>query len=49
MPAKSPDTTIDPKPKDRYSNFSITVPDFYNFGCDVVDANIDPVEVTKKS
>ncbi|MDP2797711.1 MAG: AMP-binding protein [Methanoregula sp.] len=38
MPARSPDTTLDPKSKDRYSSFSINVPGFYNFGYDVVDA-----------
>jgi acetyl-CoA synthetase len=38
MPARSPDTLPDPKPKDRYENFSIKVPEFYNFGYDVVDA-----------
>jgi acetyl-CoA synthetase len=38
MPARSPDTTPDPKLKDRYSSFSINVPDFYNFGYDAVDA-----------
>ncbi len=37
MPARSPHTTPDPKPKDRYEDFSIQVPEFYNFGYDVVD------------
>ena len=38
MPARSPDTTHDPEPEDRYENFSLKVPEFYNFGYDVVDA-----------
>jgi acetyl-CoA synthetase len=38
MPARSPDTTHDPTPKDRYRDFSIHVPEFYNFGYDVVDS-----------
>ncbi len=38
MPTRSPDTTPHPKPKDRYSNVSITVPEYYNFGYDVVDS-----------
>jgi len=38
MPARSLDTAPDPKPENRYSRFSITVPEFYNFGYDVVDA-----------
>ena len=38
MPARSSDTAPDPKPENRYSRFSITVPEFYNFGYDVVDA-----------
>ena len=38
MPARSPDTSPDPEPKDCYENFSIKVPEFYNFGYDVVDA-----------
>jgi len=35
MPARSPDN---PEPEDRYRDFSIQVPEFYNFGYDVVDA-----------
>jgi acetyl-CoA synthetase len=38
MPARSPDTSPHPEPEDRYENFSIEVPEFYNFGYDVVDA-----------
>ncbi len=38
MPARSSDAAPDPKPENRYSRFSITVPEFYNFGYDVVDA-----------
>jgi acetyl-CoA synthetase len=38
MPARSSETSPDPKPKDRFENFSINVPEFYNFGYDVVDA-----------
>jgi len=38
MPARSPDTASDPKPEDRSRDFSIQVPEFYNFGYDVVDA-----------
>ena len=38
MPARSPDTPADPKPKDRYRHFSINLPEFFNFGYDVVDA-----------
>ena len=37
MPARSPDTSPDPEPENRYDNFSIHVPEFYNFGYDVVD------------
>jgi acetyl-CoA synthetase len=38
MPARSTDTIPDPKPNDSYSDFSIHVPEFYNFGYDVIDA-----------
>jgi len=38
MPARSPDTTPDTEPEDRFRDFSIKVPEFYNFGYDVVDA-----------
>ncbi len=38
MDARSPKTTSDPEPGDRYRDFSIHVPEFYNFGYDVVDA-----------
>jgi acetyl-CoA synthetase len=38
MPARSPDTSPHPRPADRYRDFSIPVPEFYNFGYDVVDA-----------
>ena len=38
MPARSPDPTPDPEAVDRYQDFSIQVPEFYNFGYDVVDA-----------
>jgi len=38
MPARSPDAAPEPKPKDRYSGFSIHVPEYFNFGYDVVDA-----------
>ncbi|MDD1712527.1 MAG: AMP-binding protein [Methanoregulaceae archaeon] len=37
MPARSPDTP-DPTRDDRYRDFSLYVPEFYNFGYDVVDA-----------
>jgi len=37
MPARSPDTFPDPKPKDRYRDFSINLPEFFNFGYDIVD------------
>jgi len=35
MHARSPDN---PEPEDRYRDFSIQVPEFYNFGYDIVDA-----------
>ncbi|MDD1678399.1 MAG: AMP-binding protein [Methanomicrobiales archaeon] len=35
MPARSSDNK--PDPEDRYRNFSIQVPEFFNFGYDVVD------------
>jgi acetyl-CoA synthetase len=38
MPARSPDNTAGPGPEDRYNSFSISVPEYYNFGYDVVDA-----------
>jgi acetyl-CoA synthetase len=38
MPARSLHTTTDPEPEDRFRNFSIQVPEFYNFGYDVVDS-----------
>ena len=38
MPARSPDITPGPRPDDRYNDFFIHVPEFYNFGYDVVDA-----------
>ena len=38
MSARSPYTPTGPEPEDRYSNFSINVPEYYNFGYDVVDA-----------
>jgi acetyl-CoA synthetase len=38
MPARSPDVTSDTEPEDRYRDFSIHVPEFYNFAYDVVDA-----------
>jgi hypothetical protein len=37
MPASSPRMS-NPEPEDRYSSFSISVPEYYNFGYDVVDA-----------
>jgi acetyl-CoA synthetase len=37
MPPTSPDTTSH-EPEDRFSSFSISVPEYYNFGYDVVDA-----------
>ncbi|MDD1682197.1 MAG: AMP-binding protein, partial [Methanoregula sp.] len=40
MPARSPDTAK-PEPEDRYSTFFISVPEYYNFGYDVVDAWAD--------
>lgn len=38
MPAGSPDAETGSGPEDRYRNFSLSVPEFYNFGYDVVDA-----------
>jgi acetyl-CoA synthetase len=38
MPDGSPASSPGPEPKDRYENFSIDVPEFFNFGYDVVDA-----------
>jgi acetyl-CoA synthetase len=38
MPARSPDTANGPSVEDRYNRFSISVPEYYNFGYDVVDA-----------
>jgi acetyl-CoA synthetase len=38
MPARSPDTAPGSNPEDRFRNFSILVPEFFNFGYDVVDA-----------
>ena len=38
MTARSPDTSPDPKPEDRYRDFSINLPEFFNFGYDIVDA-----------
>jgi acetyl-CoA synthetase len=38
MPARSRGSASDPKPEDGYKDFSIYVPEFYNFGYDVVDA-----------
>jgi acetyl-CoA synthetase len=38
MPTQSPPTSPDLTLRDRYRNFSINVPEFFNFGYDVVDA-----------
>ncbi|MGB9176518.1 MAG: hypothetical protein WCB46_07270, partial [Methanoregula sp.] len=38
LPAGFPDTTTSPEPEDRYRIFSISVPEHFNFGYDVVDA-----------
>jgi len=38
MPDRSPDSTPVSKPNDPYRDFSLHVPEFYNFGYDVVDA-----------
>jgi acetyl-CoA synthetase len=37
MPDRSPDSLVDPGTVDRFRDFSISVPEFYNFGDDVVD------------
>ncbi len=38
MPDRTLDADRDPPPEDRYSNFSIHVPEYFNFGYDIVDA-----------
>lgn len=38
MPARSPDSSPAPEPGDHFRDFSIRVPEFTNFGYDVVDA-----------
>lgn len=38
MTARIPDADRDPVPEDRFSGFSVHVPEFFNFGYDVVDA-----------
>ncbi len=37
MPDRSPDSLVDPGTVDRFRDFSISVPEFYNFGYNVVD------------